>query len=138
MLSKTLSLTNTQQGIWLADQVSEDKSIYTISHCIEINGDINDQYLEKAIRTAIFEADTIHARYLDGHQQLITTYTADSLPLKIEKLDLTQYKDGREKAFAFMQEDTSRDLPIQSNETLSLQQQCLICIRENEEIVWLW
>jgi hypothetical protein len=136
MRSKRLPLTNTQQGIWLADQVSEDKHLYTISHCLEMKGNIQSGYLEQAIRLALGEADTVLAHYGNGKQTLLDPKEANNI--HIEKIDLTQNNAGREQALAIMQADTEQDLPLSNDGQKPLQKQILISITENGHSVWLW
>lgn len=136
MRSKRLPLTNTQQGIWLADQVSEDKHLYTISHCLEMKGNIQSGYLEQAIRLALGEADTVLAHYGDGKQTLLDPKEANNI--HIERIDFTRNNAGREQALAIMQADTEQDLPLTSDDQNPLQKQILISITENGHTVWLW
>ncbi|RBO83864.1 non-ribosomal peptide synthetase [Marinomonas aquiplantarum] len=134
MERKTLPLTTTQEGIWLADQVSDDKHIYTISHCVELKGDIQSNLLEQAIRLALGEADTVLAYYDNGQQHLIDL--TDSF--QVESIDFTSMKNGRENAFAIMQEDTNLDLLLTNNRQTPLQKQIIFSIEEEGHIVWLW
>jgi amino acid adenylation domain-containing protein len=136
MFNKTLSLTNTQQGIWLADQVSENKQLYTIAHCLEMAGKIQSDYLEKSIRQALSEADTVIADYHDGKQTLSTPNTVDNII--IEKIDLAHLQNGRAEAMSIMQLDTHQDLTLNDTQQQPLTKQILFCIHENDQDVWLW
>lgn len=112
---KTLPLTRTQEGIWLADQVSDDKNLYTISHCVELKGNIQGQQLQQAIRLALGEADTVIAQYENGKQHFIDNSMDD---FQVETVDYRKLENGRKNAFAIMQEDTNKDLPL-TNERLT-------------------
>ena len=136
MHSTLLPLTSTQQGIWLAEQVSETQNTYVISHCIEIKHDIDSSALQQAISVALKEADTVLSRYVDGHQEVPS---ADSIrDLTIDIIDFSHIENGREQAFYLMEEDTQKGIPLVENDGAPLQKQILIRINENGETLWLW
>ncbi|WP_394179988.1 amino acid adenylation domain-containing protein [Marinomonas posidonica] len=132
---KTLPLTRTQEGIWLADQVSDDKNLYTISHCVELKGNIQGQQLQQAIRLALGEADTVIAQYENGKQHFIDNSMDD---FQVETVDYRKLENGRKNAFAIMQEDTNKDLPLTNQRLTALQKQILFLIEENGHVIWLW
>lgn len=104
------ALTGTQQGIWLADQVSESGDLYNISHAVEIRGPLNAALFDLVIRQAMTEADTVCALYRDG-QQTLRCLRAENIPA-CEQLDFSALADGREQAFACMWADSHAHLTV--------------------------
>ena len=102
---RELPLTGTQQGIWLADQVSDNGSLYTISHAIEIHGALDSQCLSASVQQAMSEADTVIARYEGGRQYLPPDPLAAAVPLP-QTVDFSAHAQGRDQAFQQMWQDT--------------------------------
>ena len=124
-------LTGTQQGIWLADQVSETGDLYNISHAVEIRGPLNVAVLDLAIRQAMSEADTVCALYRDG-QQGLRVLNAGDIPA-CETLDFSAFADGREQAFARMWADSHAHLAVDGDAPLV--RHLLIQLAPDH---WLW
>lgn len=97
-----LSLLPSQHGIWLADQISEEKNVYTIAHCIELHGEIDMALLDRAIHSTMCEADTVTALYGDGHQQLQPPLTPEQFP----ETPVYDWRDQpQQRAWDWMAED---------------------------------
>ncbi|MEN0035915.1 MAG: amino acid adenylation domain-containing protein [Cellvibrio sp.] len=111
--AKTLPLLATQEGIWLADQVAEDKAVYVISHCIELHGEVNPSLLQQAICIGLSEADTVTADYRAvGSSVEQVLVTPDSAAIAIEVMDWYDQPAGKTRAWEWMWADTKADLPL--------------------------
>ncbi|HWV16359.1 MAG TPA: amino acid adenylation domain-containing protein [Cellvibrio sp.] len=137
---KILPLIGTQQGIWLADQISERKNTYVISHCIELQGDIETELLQQAIRQGLAEADTVTAEYIAAEQgacqHIRLGITAADIPAP-EYFDYREHSQSKSKALAWMWQDTHADLTLDSDKPL-YRQALFQVIDEQQQPQWLW
>ncbi|PHV06089.1 non-ribosomal peptide synthetase [Janthinobacterium sp. BJB412] len=133
---RELPLTGSQQGIWLADQVSEQKNSYVISHWISFQGELLPELLCQAIRQGLAEADTVTARYVGGCQQLRDGLGAADIAAP-ERFDWRGQADGQARALEWMWADTRADLPLDGD--LPLYRQALFHVRDGQGgDTWLW
>lgn len=142
-----LPLLPTQEGIWLADQVAEDKSVYVISHCIELADDINPALLVQAIQQGLSEADTVTAIYqaagASAEQQL---QVVDPASIAVGVNDWSEQVDGKTRAWESMWADTRAELPLDGHQfsyRQELFQQELYRVTDATQgssgnSVWLW
>ncbi|MBY0239926.1 MAG: amino acid adenylation domain-containing protein [Burkholderiaceae bacterium] len=141
-----------QQGIWFADQVSEQRHGYVISHCVELDDGVDAgmdvDLLAQAIRSVLAQADTVTARYrqdASGPVQLVrggltagltAGLGADDIP-DPERFDFSAAADGKARAMAWMRADTQAPLPLDGD--LPLYRQALFRVRDCEgRAQWLW
>ncbi|WP_317203435.1 non-ribosomal peptide synthetase [Janthinobacterium sp.] len=133
---RAVPLTGAQHGMWLADQVSERKNDYLISHCIELTGAVKRELLQRAIREGLAEADTVNATYADGLQLLRGGLTADDIAPP-ELFDWRAETDGKDRAQAWMRADSGAALPLDGS--CALYRQALFRLRgEDGREQWLW
>lgn len=143
--TRRLPLIGTQQGIWLADHVSAQKNSYVISHCIELQGDIDIALLQQAIMLGLMEADTVtasysHSLYLNNVEDASQTIYAQLQPGDIavpELFDYSQLHDGKQQAMDWMWQDTRSDLSIAGERALYCQ--ALFKVQDEQGQAWvLW
>ena len=60
---KHWDLSGAQSGIWFASQLEPENPIYNTGEYIEINGTINIEYFELALRQVIAEAEALHVKF---------------------------------------------------------------------------
>jgi len=65
-----LSLTRAQSGIWLAQQLEPESTVYNIAACVEIRGPVDLDRLASAVRQAISEAECLQVRIV-GERQIV-------------------------------------------------------------------
>lgn len=135
-----LPLLPTQEGIWLAEQVSEQKNVYVISHCIQLQAGVNLPLLQQAIRTGLAEADTVTARYIplgaSGGQAMLQGDKLELIPPP-EFMDWFDQLDGQARAWEWMWADTRADLTLASGQ--ALYRQGVFRVRdETQGEQWLW
>lgn len=138
---KRLPLLATQEGIWLADQVADDKSAYVISHCIELPAGINLSLLQLAIRRGLAEADTVIADYCvtaTGAGQLINSANPAAIAA-LEYFDWYELADGKTHAWEWMWADARAQLPLGTG--TPLYRQGIFRVRDEAQgsgETWLW
>lgn len=125
-VERTYPLIAAQPGIWMAEQLTDAAEppssgavaalpgttraqAYTIAHCVELQGDLQVDVLERAIRIALSEADTVHARYEVNEQGKVLQHIPDRLrveevPAPV-RIDLCDHADGEQRAESLMRED---------------------------------
>ncbi|RYY79235.1 MAG: amino acid adenylation domain-containing protein [Moraxellaceae bacterium] len=136
---RQVPLVSTQHGIWLADQVSQKKNRYVISHCIELQGKVDIVLLQQAICQGLVEADTVTAEYSSNLEQPVQTLreglTAGNISLP-ELVDLSDVKNSRQQAMQLMWQDTHADLAISGQRPLY--RQILFNIGNEQQPHFLW
>ena len=133
---QVLPLLPSQQGIWLADQVSNEKNAYVIAHYIELNGDIDQGLLGQAIRQAMTEADTVTARYQDGSQTLQSRLAPEQLA-DPELEDFSACENGEQLAQEWMAADLRQ--PLSCDVDQPLYRQVLLRLSDRQgRARWFW
>jgi amino acid adenylation domain-containing protein/non-ribosomal peptide synthase protein (TIGR01720 family) len=137
--ANALPVIGAQLGIWLADQIAPVATAYTVAHCVEFHGALDATRLAKAIRLALAEVDTPHARFEEGAdgplQHLPGPLDADTLPLP-EQHDLRAEADPAATALALMHADPATPLPA-SGPAL-LYRHMLLQLAGGEAPRWFW
>ncbi|UOY87053.1 amino acid adenylation domain-containing protein [Bacillus glycinifermentans] len=106
-------LTGAQAGIWYAQQLDPQNPIYNTAEYVEINGPIDHELFEQALRRVIEDADTLHARFGeddDGPWQVIDP--SSDFPLHF--VDVSAKKEPRKAAEAWMKDDLARPIDLSS------------------------
>lgn len=138
-VERELPLFGSQLGIWLADQIAEQKSTYAVAHCVELDGAIDAERLRQSICLGLAEADTVVAQYLetpDGPAQLLRQgLSAENLPHP-EIHDLSAEADPESLARRWMREDLSADLPADGERPLYLHRLFKLAGGAGER--WFW
>ncbi|MCS3604193.1 enterobactin synthetase component F [Buttiauxella sp. BIGb0471] len=136
---ETLPLVAAQPGIWMADQLSPQANAWSVAHYIELNcggelnGELNEALLCKAIVAGMSEADTLKMRFseVDGEaRQWVDPDATFTAPLC---RDLRGVAEPETAALALMREDLEQDLRISSAKPLYHHQ--LLRIGETR---WFW
>lgn len=60
-----LPLTAAQEGVWIGQQLDPTSSMYNAAECVEIDGPLDTALFERALRTAVAEADAVHVRFAE-------------------------------------------------------------------------
>ena len=72
------SLSSAQTGMWFAQQLDPRNPIYNTGEYVEINGNINQDIFELAVRKVVMEAEALHVRLEEdeiGPWQVIENYS---------------------------------------------------------------
>ena len=132
--SLALPLVAAQPGIWMADQIAEHRNIFAVAHYSELHGDLNRDSMDKALRLALAEADTLHARFglaEDGTpMQWIPQHRVIIAP---EWVDFSQRANPKQAALSLMQQDLAAELPADGERPLYRH----VLIRISDDC-WFW
>ncbi|CNG86833.1 non-ribosomal peptide synthetase [Yersinia kristensenii] len=135
-----LPLVAAQPGIWFADQLSQQKNMFTVAHYIELAGPLERELFSRAVSQGVAEADTLHARFFDGNdgpmQRIPLQCHAADMP-ELAWLDLSSHADGRQVALTLMRDDTDAPLPVDGEEPL-YRHWVIRVPDENGKPLWLW
>ncbi len=106
-----LPLTGAQAGIWFAQQLEPDSSVYNVAEYLEIRGPLDRERFERALRQAIGEAECLHVRFdqVDGEPRQIPAPQTD---WSLEPIDLRDRPDPRAAAEARMRGERSRAVDL--------------------------
>ncbi len=143
---RDVPLTGTQQGIWLADQVSERKNLYVISHYIALDAAVQIEVLQQAIRQGLAEADTVTAVYTVSEaqsasdvqlplQRIRQALSADDIPVP-EVYDFRSLSDSKAQALQWMWTDTQAGLIADGAQPLYRQALFMVNDGAKAEVLW--
>ncbi|MFD2172186.1 amino acid adenylation domain-containing protein [Tumebacillus lipolyticus] len=105
------SLTGAQSGIWFAQKLDGENPIYNTGEYIEIQGSVNRELFEVALRQAVAEAETLHLRFDEDHEgpwQFLATERDWSL----HQVDVSAESDPMGEAIAWMRADLAQPVDL--------------------------
>jgi nonribosomal peptide synthetase DhbF len=91
--------------------LDKESPIYNTGECIEIRGSVHELYFESAVRQAVMEAESLHARFgedQDGPWQMVEP--SSDWPFHL--LDVSGETDPSTSAEAWMKEDLTRPVDL--------------------------
>ncbi|WP_344596675.1 condensation domain-containing protein, partial [Streptomyces violaceusniger] len=107
-------LSAAQREIWVAQRINPDGLQFQVGQYVEIRGPLNPALFESALRRAVAEADTLHARFLDVDDLDDIDGDLDGVPHQVlgppgdwalRTLDLSGGPDPRAAAERWMREE---------------------------------
>lgn len=104
-------LSPAQLGIWVAQQLAPDSSVYNIAEYVEILGSLDPKRFETALRRVVEENDALHIQIVEtdnGPQQYINSNMEWVMPF----IDVSTESDPRAAAEAWMYEDMGRVIDL--------------------------
>lgn len=105
------NLSGAQSGIWFAQQLEPENSIYNTGEYIEINGFIDENYFEQALRQVVKETEALHVKFgvnEDGPWQIIQP----SSDFKLHFVDVSLGENPKQEAEKWMNEDLSKPIDL--------------------------
>ncbi|WP_206109250.1 non-ribosomal peptide synthetase [Paenibacillus sp. HB172176] len=127
------ALSGAQEGIWYASRLDQGNPLYNTGEYVDIQGPLNRAVFEAALRTAIGEADALHAQFGEDHdgpwQELQSNHD-----WKLHVFDWSDREEASalEQAQAWMAEDMAKPCNLTSGE---LFRQALFQLKPNR---FLW
>ena len=102
-----------QSEVWRAQRLAPDDPAYSVGGYVEIQGEVDRERLERAIRQVLEQADSCHYLFRDtdeGPRQILSVQDRIELPL----VDFTDAANPRAQALAWMREatETAFDLTL--------------------------
>ncbi|WP_230623729.1 amino acid adenylation domain-containing protein [Chromobacterium violaceum] len=138
-VERELPLSGSQLGIWLADQIAEQKNTYTVAHCVALDGAIDAERLRQSIRLGLAEADTVVGHYLETPDgpvlRLPRGLRAEDLPLAGIQ-DLSAESDPEARARQWMRDDLAAGLAADGERPLYLHRLFKLAGGAGER--WFW
>jgi amino acid adenylation domain-containing protein len=104
-------LSPAQLGIWVAQQLAPDSSVYNIADYVEILGSVDPKRFETALRRVVEENDAHHIQIVEtdnGPQQYIDSNLEWVMPF----MDVSTESDPRAAAEAWMYDDIGRVIDL--------------------------
>jgi amino acid adenylation domain-containing protein len=93
-----------QLGIWYAQQLSPDTSVYNIGEYLEIVGDLDTGLFEAALRRGIVEADALNLRFREDGE-VPRQHAGESGEWPLHFVDVSSAADPRAAAEEWMRAD---------------------------------
>src|SRR5580698_6103027 len=112
---KEIPVSVSQSGIWFAQKLDPSATAFNLGQYCEIDGDLDLQIFEQAIRQVLGEAECLRAQFYeeDGKpRQVIAAEIEWSLPVT----DLSSESDPFAAALAWMDADLARPIEIVGGE----------------------
>lgn len=125
------SLSSAQTGMWFAQQLDPLNPIYNTGEYVEINGNINQEIFELAVRKVVMEAEALHVRFEEdeiGPWQVIEK----SSNFHMHFIDVRKEEDSEEAAKIWMKNDLSMPVDLKTD---TLFTEALIQV-ENNRFFW--
>ncbi|WP_144611303.1 non-ribosomal peptide synthetase DhbF [Bacillus cereus] len=124
------SLSSAQTGMWFAQQLDPLNPIYNTGEYVEINGNINQDIFELAVRKVVMEAEALHVRFEEdeiGPWQVI-----EELQFQMHFIDVRKEENSEEAAKVWMKNDLSMPVDLKKD---TLFTEALIQV-ENNRFFW--
>lgn len=105
------SLSSAQSGMWFAQQLDPLNPIYNTGEYVEINGNMNQEIFELAVRKVVMETEALHVRFEEdeiGPWQVI-----EESQFHMHFIDVRKEENPEEAAKAWMKTDLSMPVDLQ-------------------------
>ncbi|MGX6750507.1 amino acid adenylation domain-containing protein, partial [Streptomyces xantholiticus] len=112
-----LPLTAAQSGVWYAQQLNPQNTIFNTGEFLEIAGPVDAGLFEAALRRVVAEAETLRLRFLEADGGPVATIApADSLDWSLHVVDVSAEPDPMTAARAWMAEDFAKPLDTEHDQ----------------------
>lgn len=108
------TLSGAQSGIWFAQQLEPDNSIYNTGEYIEIVGQIDIEHFEHALRQAVKEAEFLHVRFGEDYNGPFQI-SGESVDFPFNFMDMSREENSQEKAIQWMKKDLAHPIDLKSD-----------------------
>ncbi|WP_280721380.1 non-ribosomal peptide synthetase [Kitasatospora sp. MAA4] len=98
-----LSLTGAQRGVWYGQQLDPASPAYNTAEFVEIQGPVDRVRFEEALRTAVTQAEALHARFGDDSGE--PRQTLGETAWQLRTVDVSGESDPWSAADRWMRED---------------------------------
>nr|WP_249596338.1 non-ribosomal peptide synthetase [Peribacillus frigoritolerans] len=107
-------LSGAQSGIWFAQQLEPDNPIYNTGEYIEIDGRIDIEHFEQALKQAVMEAEFLHVRFGEDHNGPFQV-SGESSEFPFEFIDISGEENPRDKAMQWMKKDLDQPIDLKND-----------------------
>ncbi|MFF9690842.1 amino acid adenylation domain-containing protein [Streptomyces sp. NPDC014623] len=105
-----IPVTGGQSGIWLAQQIDPDSSVYNIVFALDLRGDVDLARLTASVRQAVEEAESLHVCV--SHDNGALRQTPVPVPVDVPVVDLRDAPDPEAAAAGWMAADRGRPVDL--------------------------
>lgn len=108
-----LPLTQAQFDFWEEYQFHSGEPVSTVAHCVELEGDVDDEALARAIVCMSREAEALHLRFhLPAGAEVPVQCVDPGLVPELSRIDLSGEPDPEAAAWARMEADLARPIDL--------------------------
>ncbi|MEU6237426.1 amino acid adenylation domain-containing protein, partial [Kitasatospora sp. NPDC047058] len=112
-----LPLTAAQSGVWYAQQLNPQNTIFNTGEFLEIGGPVDAELFEAALRRVVAEAETLRLRFTETERgPAARIVPAAELDWSLHVVDVTGTPDPWAAARAWMAEDFARPLDTEHDQ----------------------
>ncbi|MEU9304037.1 amino acid adenylation domain-containing protein [Streptomyces sp. NPDC048269] len=112
-----LPLTAAQSGVWYAQQLNPQNTIFNTGEFLEIDGPVDALFLQQALRQVVAEAETLRLRFHEGDSGPVARIVpAADLDWSLHVVDVSDAPNPRAAARAWMAEDFARPLDTEHDQ----------------------
>ncbi|MFE7133982.1 amino acid adenylation domain-containing protein [Streptomyces sp. NPDC057638] len=124
------AVTGGQAGVWLAQQIEPDSTVYNIAFTLELRGEADPDRLAAAVRRAVEEAEALHIRVRETNGE--PRQSVERLPVDVRVIDLRAEADPDAAAAAWMEADRDRPADLAAGPLFG---QALLRLRD-DHLLW--
>ncbi|RSS60365.1 non-ribosomal peptide synthetase, partial [Streptomyces sp. WAC06614] len=112
-----LPLTAAQSGVWYAQQLNPQNTIFNTGEFLEIDGPVDATALQQALRQVVEEAETLRLRFHEGDSGPVARIVpAADLDWSLHVVDVSDAPNPMAAARAWMAEDFARPLDTEHDQ----------------------
>ncbi|MET9610097.1 amino acid adenylation domain-containing protein, partial [Streptomyces sp. NPDC006512] len=112
-----LPLTAAQSGVWYAQQLNPQNTIFNTGEFLEIDGPVDPLLLQQALRQVVAEAETLRLRFHEGDSGPVARIVpAADLDWSLHVVDVSDAPNPVVAARAWMAEDFARPLDTEHDQ----------------------
>ncbi|MGW4204344.1 amino acid adenylation domain-containing protein [Streptomyces sp. NPDC004726] len=104
----TLPLSESQEGIWLAQRVESSRGFYTIGQHVEILGPLDTGAFEDALHRVVEETEILHVRFVEEPGGGVSQLVVPAPEWSLTAVDLSAHQDPWAAAEAWMRAELHR------------------------------
>lgn len=108
------SLSGAQSGIWFAQQLDPDNPIFNTGEYIEIQGPVDPNMFELAVRKVVAEAEALHVHFEENEDELWQMIDS-SREFYFHFIDVSSEKSPEETARSWMKDDLSKPVNLKTD-----------------------
>ena len=112
-----LPLTTAQSGVWFAQQLNPKNTVFNAGEFLEIDGPVDAQLFEAALRQVVAEAEALRVRFTDaGGAPVQRIVPAAELDWSLRQIDVSGESEPWAAARTWMENDLARPLDPRSDQ----------------------
>ncbi len=110
-----IPLTSAQRGIWYAQKLQENNNVFNTAEYVEINGEINVNFLKDSIKQTILECEALNANLYERDDELYQIIN-EKKEIIIDYHDLSSNNDAHNLAINWMKEEMELEINLSNDQ----------------------